>query len=530
MSLLRHDPSRAVDRSRRPLAVGFAVLGTAGAIAAGAAGAAGNEAPHVVADPVAAPPRSGSQLALTRAVTGNPPRRDVIVVDAEGERELSAVAGVAGFGSRPSWSPDGSQLAFVRVTGDAPDGEQTDVFVALADGTRPQRVTVSGRAFAPVWSPDGRTIVFAEREPGARFPPTIALWSIALGGDTPRRLTEAEPRRVDVPSSFSPDGTRLAFTRGTFTGLGPGGRVENANAVYLLDVRTLELRKLTDRAADPGFSPDGERLAFVSDRDENGELSYGDAAFYANELYVMAADGGDARRLTRTRDLNERSPSWSADGRLIAYHRGRVTGNAEGTSVLVVRPDGSCVRPVAFDPGLGVWYRDPVWRPGTTAELPCRPARAPRPLLVPPAGNLSLAAARRYRPLTLYWVGRRFQNLVLSSIYQTPSSGPRGRGPVVSINYGGFALQHWPACVRVPQDVDLPNDGVISVRGVKGVFFERGNRLEVVTGRTTIVMFGPRRQLVRVARALRPLNGRLAPGGRLPPPAPGALSSQRRCP
>ena len=373
-------------------------------------------------------------------------------------------------------------------------------------------------------------VVFAEREPGARFPPSVALWAVASDGGTPRRLTEAEPRRIDVPSSFSPDGRWLAFTRATFSGPGPGGRVENTSAVYLLDVRSLEPRELVGRAADPAFSPNGEELAFVTDRDENGELSYGDAVSYANELYVIELDGGAERRLTRTRDLNERSPSWSGDGRLIAYQRGRVTGNAEGTSVLHLRPDGSCVRMVAFDPGLGVWYGSPAWRPGTTVrELACRPARPPQPLLAPPGGNVSLSAARRFRPLALYWVGRRFQNLILSSISQTRITGPRGRGPVVDLNYGGFALQHWPACARVPHDVDLRSDGVISIRGVKGVFFEGGHRLEIVTGKTTVVLFGRRRQIVRAARALRPLNVRLAAGGRLPPPAPGALSGKLRC-
>jgi hypothetical protein len=56
----------------------------------------------------------------------------------------------------------------------------------------------------------------------------------------------------------------------------------------------------------------------VSDRDETGQLSYGDRSFFANELYVMDADGGHPVRLTRTKQLNESSPSWSPDGRVIA--------------------------------------------------------------------------------------------------------------------------------------------------------------------------------------------------------------------
>ena len=483
--------------------------------------------------PVEAPRRSGYELAVSRVVTGNPPRRDIVLVDVEGTRARPLATGVGPVWPRPSWSPDGTQLAFAAASGGGPQTQRTDIVVVRADGSGRRTLTDTGRAFAPAWSPDGQTIVFSEAPPGPRFPPQAAIWAVPADGGDPRRLTEPAANRIDVPGSFAPDGSRLAFTRMTWTGLGEGGRVANTSAVYLLDLRSLDIDEVAERAGDPAFSPNGQRLAFVSDRDENGELSYGDAVFYANELYVSDPDGGGARRVTRTRDLNERAPAWSPDGRLIAYQRGSVTGNAEGTVVLAARPDGSCARRVAFDPGLGVWYGGPAWRPGRVAgELACRPSRPWGALLVPPAGNLRLAAARRFRPFGLYWVGPSFRGFVLSSIDRTTASGPRGRGPVVNIAYGGFDLQHWPACVRVPSDVDGRNDGTIGIQGVRGVFFEGGHRLEIVTGRTTIVIFGPRAQIIRVARALRPLNpsvaGRARPG-RLPPPAAGALAGKLRC-
>ncbi|MBA2385312.1 MAG: PD40 domain-containing protein, partial [Actinobacteria bacterium] len=281
--------------------------------------------------------------------------------------------------------------------------------------------------------------VYAEREPGARFPWAARLWAIGADGGERRRLLESERGRIDIPSSFSPDGSELAFTRCSWAESGPGGRAANTCGVHLLDVQRLDVRLLAERAADAAFSPDGAEVAYVSDRDENGELSYGDRVSYANELYVMAADGSDPRRLTRTRDLNERAPSWSPNGRLIAYQRGEVTGNAEASSVLTIRPDGSCARLLAFDPGLAVWYRSPSWRPGTVrrdSELECRPAPA-QSASVPLAGNLSVEQARRFRTFGLYWVGRRFDRFVLSSISSSPVSGPGGRGPVVDLQYGG---------------------------------------------------------------------------------------------
>jgi hypothetical protein len=49
-----------------------------------------------------------------------------------------------------------------------------------------------------------------------------------------------------------------------------------------------DARKLAGRSEDPAFSPDGRRIAFASDRNENGSLNYGDKAFFANEPYIPA--------------------------------------------------------------------------------------------------------------------------------------------------------------------------------------------------------------------------------------------------
>src|SRR2546429_6262883 len=76
----------------------------------------------------------------------------------------------------------------------------------------------------------------------------------------------------------------------------------------------------------PRWSPTGERIAFVSDRDAKPEI------------YIINADGKDVRRLTTSPPgVSSSSPAWSPDGRRIAY----VSGVSLDSRVFVMNADGS---------------------------------------------------------------------------------------------------------------------------------------------------------------------------------------------
>jgi dipeptidyl aminopeptidase/acylaminoacyl peptidase len=261
-----------------------------------------------------------------------------------------------------SWSPDGRRLVFAGGSGEKSDArdDQTDLFVIDADGSGLERLTELGDVADPVWSPDRETVVFTRVRFGGGEPLRGGLWSVRRdGSEPPTQLVQADDWQIYTAGSFSADGSRLAVTRSTFepdTG-------EKSAAVWLIAPDGSGEQMLMEQASMPAFSPDGRRIAFVSDRDRNGELCYGDRCSAANELYVASADGSSPERLTRTEDLNEVRPSWLPDGSRIAYQRGEVFQNAEAMSILEANADGTCEREILRGSGPGAWYASPAWRP-----------------------------------------------------------------------------------------------------------------------------------------------------------------------
>lgn len=210
-----------------------------------------------------------------------------------------------------SWAPDGSRTAFAGGTGEqsgTADG-RTDVYIVDADGSSLERVTELRDAVDPLWSPDGETIVFTRIAAGERGGLRGGLWSVRPDGSGLTQLPDVEPWQMDRAGSFSPDGSELAFTR---TVIDPESG-EFATSIYVAGRDGSDERQLIESASDPSFSTEGDRIAFVSDRDENGKLCYGDRCFFGGELYVANADGGDPERLTETYALNETVPSWLSD-------------------------------------------------------------------------------------------------------------------------------------------------------------------------------------------------------------------------
>ncbi len=188
------------------------------------------------------------------------------------------------------------------------------------------------------------------------------IWVMGADGSAPHELL-ALPGDERYPS-LSPDGRLLALT----THLSPLEDVEIAIApVGGPGVTTLTNNAIFDSS--PSWSPDGRRIAF-----ERGPA--GDDA--ANDVWSMAADGSDELRLTTAPGLDE-GPSWSPSGARIAF-----TSTRSGSSdVWTMAADGSDQRPLAALPAgkeeSPDWQTVPVTQPGSPVPEPSVTPSPPAP-------------------------------------------------------------------------------------------------------------------------------------------------------
>jgi len=292
--------------------------------------------------PAPIPSHSGSGGGAIAFASREGSEWQVYVMNADGSEPTMATAGTRG-GYEPGWSPDGTKIVFQY------GGLQ---IVDLAAGGI-LRLPLAGKSDAlpneylvkPAWSPDGEWIAFLN-ESGTQGD----IYLVRPDGTDLRRLTESDDISRDGNLVWSPDGTKLAYSAVRSGGI----------EIHVLDVEGAPPgdaagQRLTDslppvRNLVTSWSPDGTRLAFSSDRDGNAEI------------YLMDVDGSDVVRLTND-PASDTEADWSPDGRLIAFSSDRegnrdiyVLDVAEATQ----NADDASVGRLTDQPGDDV---GPAWRP-----------------------------------------------------------------------------------------------------------------------------------------------------------------------
>lgn len=251
-------------------------------------------------DPVAFSPDGKKLIIVSYQPNGSPDEYRILSLSTGSHALLFAHRDVRG---GLAFSPRGDRIVFSLRVG--PKDTDRRLMLARADGSDARAVLLeTGNHRYPVWSPDGTQIVFRSKRSG-----TNGIWSIPVGGGDPKLLR----RDVGDVALLGFDARKTLYYSQRITESDVYvARIDTLSG-QILESPKLLVTSFVSRNRHPSVSPDGQWLAWYSNRDPD------DAIQVQNSVVVRRIDGGEEHimPLRQPAAANIISPRWFPDSKAL---------------------------------------------------------------------------------------------------------------------------------------------------------------------------------------------------------------------
>jgi Tol biopolymer transport system component len=298
------------------------------------------------------------RIVFAKSLSGDDPyATDIYVMNADGTEETRLTDNAAEDGW-PSWSPDGEKIAFSSNR----DEDSHDIYVMDADGSDVTKLTDNAAdevSVEPSWSPDGEKIAFSSDRNDNEGSYDIYVMNVDEGTpppvSRPQQIIEEAISTIENLDNI-PQGVRTSIivllTR--VLDIINDDTTDGTGTVTPIPQAQEGIRLTNNNASDgsPRWSPDGERIAFDSNRGNQ------------RGIFVMNADdGSDVTRLTD--DGN--GPAWSPDGEKIAFTSDRdAAEDSDQNAIYVMNSTGADSSNATRLTEPDSYYEDLDWSSGAS--------------------------------------------------------------------------------------------------------------------------------------------------------------------